>query len=105
MDQQPEDSARETQHNVLDRNASVDPLLEGSKVESIAFGILIVAYACIMSVAPLIAKYPDEFNQLLRILLECACDWRLWVGISTTGILSAIAIIAFKRRNRLPSGT
>ena len=97
MEQNPHERTRETlEHSRPQHHAS--DLLQNSKAEAIAFGILIIVYACMMGAAPLIARYPDQARQLFCLSPRYVCDWRLWAVISAAAVLLVVITIAIKRR-------
>ena len=77
---------------------SVNELFREWKAEHTAFGLVLVAYAFLLSVAPLIARHPDELMQIACISLRHIVDWRAWVLTASVACLVAIAVIALKRR-------
>jgi len=97
MEQNPHERTRETlEHSRPQHHAS--DLLQNSKAEAIAFGILIIVYACMMGAAPLIARYPDQARRLFCLSLRYVCDWWLWAVISAAAVLLVVITIAIKRR-------
>jgi len=103
MDQQPDERARENpEHDHVPRHPSASALLENSKAKPFAFGILFVVYACMMCSVPLLARYPDQASQLLRLSLRFVNDWRLWTGVSTLAVVLAIGLVVLKRRTKTP---
>jgi membrane protein required for beta-lactamase induction len=61
--------------------------------------LLLVAYAFLMSLAPLIVRYPNETVQIVCASLQHIVDWRTWVLLASVGCLVGILIIALKRRH------
>ncbi|MGA4289654.1 hypothetical protein ACI2TD_17880 [Ralstonia nicotianae] len=74
-------------------SARVD-LLKSWKAERMAFGALIVAYAFLMSVASLMAKFPDGVNHMTCAVLRALVGWRLWLLFLGSGCLIASLLIA-----------
>jgi len=99
MEQNPHKRTRETlEHSRPQHHAGAGDLLQNSKAEAIAFGILIIVYACMMGAAPLIARYPDQARQLFCLSPRYVCDWWLWAVISAAAVLLVVIIFAIKRR-------
>ncbi|MCK4140073.1 hypothetical protein KM864_18445 (plasmid) [Ralstonia solanacearum] len=64
-----------------------------------AFGALIVAYAFLMSAASVVAKFPDEVNQMTCAVLRVLVDWHLWLFFLGLGCLAAGLLIAIDGRH------
>lgn len=82
---------------------SDDPFSEW-RAQHTAFGAVLVAYAFLMSLVPLVARYPEEANQMIFALLQAIVDWRIWVLVVTSLCLMAILMIALKRRQKTAGG-
>lgn len=81
------------------RAEDVDELFREWKSQRTAFGIVLVAYALLLSVAPLIARYPIETTAILCPSLRHFIDWRAWVLTACVACLIGIAVMALKRRH------
>ncbi|MFV8598487.1 hypothetical protein [Ralstonia pseudosolanacearum] len=81
-----------------------DRLFREWRAQHTAFGLVLVAYAFLMGLAPLIARYPVETNQMLCASLHAIVDWRTWVVAATVLCLTAILLIALKRRRKTARG-
>ncbi|MCP1175663.1 hypothetical protein [Ralstonia chuxiongensis] len=86
------------------RDISNEELLREWKAEHTAFGLVLVAYAFLMGLAPLIARYPAEMNQMFCALLQPTVSWGAWVVAATVLCLVSILLIARKRRPKTASG-
>lgn len=74
-----------------------DELLSDWKAERTAFGLLLVGYAFLMSMAPFLARYPNETAQMACTSIRHIVDWRVWVLSASAMCLAAIAAIVLKR--------
>ncbi|CAJ0807599.1 hypothetical protein LMG19083_04586 [Ralstonia psammae] len=111
MEVQPQEKTYEKPcYTPVRRNAQTGPALSDEdlfcewKTQQTAFGLVLVAYAFLMSLAPLIARYPDETSQMVCASLHAIVDWRAWVVMATVLCLVAILVIALKRRHETASG-
>jgi len=82
----------------VDAGVTDDDLLSDWKAERTAFGLLLVGYAFLMSMAPLLARYPNETVQMACTSIRHIVDWRVWVLSASAMCLAAIAAIVLKRR-------
>ena len=105
MNGQPKDGANESRGHMrgradthVTRADDVDELFRDWKRERGAFGMVLVTYAFLLSVALLIARYPNETTKILCASLLRFTDWRAWVLAVSVACLIAIAVIALKRR-------
>lgn len=77
---------------------SIDELFREWKAQHTAFGWVLVAYAFLISVAPLIARHPDETLQIICTSLRHVVDGRAWVLSASVACLIALVVTALKRR-------
>jgi len=99
MEQKPNERTRETlEQSPPQHHDGAGDLLQNAKAEAVAFGTLVIVYACMMGAAPLIARYPDQARQLFCLSPRYVCDWRLWAVISAAAVLLVVITIAIKRR-------
>lgn len=111
MDTQSQDRTRGSARNAPARAAgevgaeiSEDELIREWKAQHTAFGLVLVVYAFLMGLAPILARYPVEVNGMFCAALQTSVSWWTWVVAATVLCLVAILIIALKRRHKTASG-
>ncbi|MHA6896342.1 hypothetical protein ACQUJT_20015 [Ralstonia pseudosolanacearum] len=80
-------------------------LLRFWKAEQTAFGILLVAYACLMMLAPALARHSDEINQLACTALDLLAGLRTGLVVFGSGCMAAALLIAVFGRDGTSSGS
>ncbi|NKF95689.1 hypothetical protein GO290_02782 [Ralstonia solanacearum] len=83
---------------------SNEELFREWKAQHTAFGLVLVVYAFLMGLAPLIAREPAELNQMFCAWLQPTLSWGAWVAAATALCLITILVIARKRRPKTASG-
>ena len=78
---------------------SEDELFREWKAQHTAFGLVLVVYAFLMGLAPLVARYPVEMNEMFCAALRTSVSWWTWVVGASVLCLVAILMIARKRRH------
>ncbi|MHA6823915.1 hypothetical protein ACQUKI_20625 [Ralstonia pseudosolanacearum] len=69
-------------------------LLQGWKAEQTAFGILLVAYVFLMMLVPVLARHPEEINQLACAAHDLLADLRTGLLVLGSGSMAAALLIA-----------
>ncbi len=59
--------------------AELGELLQSWKIEQAVFGVLLVLFAIVMSLAQIFARHPDKLNQLLCAALRVFVDLHAWL--------------------------
>ncbi|MGA4422907.1 hypothetical protein ACI2UY_22465 [Ralstonia nicotianae] len=85
------------------REVSDEELIREWKAQHTAFGLVLVAYAFLMGLAPLIARDPAELNQMFCAWLQPTVSWGAWVVAGTVLCLVTLLLIARKRRPKTAS--
>lgn len=83
---------------------SEDELIREWKAQHTAFGLVLVAYAFLMGLAPLVARNSAEIEQMFCALLPASGSWRTWVAGASALCLVAILMIARKWRRKTADG-
>lgn len=111
MEMQPQEKAHEKPGHLSargngesGRGFSEDELIREWKAQHTAFGLVLVVYAFLMGLAPILARYPVEVNEMFCAALQTSVSWWTWVVAATALCLVAILIIALKRRHKTASG-
>jgi len=92
------ESLSEREDGDAEAHVTDDELLSDWKAERTAFGLLLVGYAFLMSMAPILARYPNETAQMACTSIRHIVDWRVWVVSASAMCLAAVAAIVLKRR-------
>lgn len=79
-------------------DVSEDELFREWKAQHTAFGLVLVVYAFLMGLAPLVARNSDEMAQMFCALLPASGNWWTWVAGASALCLVAILMIAGKQR-------
>jgi len=83
---------------------SEDELIREWKAQHTAFGLVLVAYAFLMGLAPLVARSSIEMDQMFCALLQAGGSWPTWVAGASALCLVAILMIARKWRHETAEG-
>lgn len=59
--------------------AELGELLQSWKIEQVVFGVLLVVFAIVMSLAQIFARHPDKLNQLVCAVLRAFVDLHGWL--------------------------
>ncbi len=59
--------------------AELGELFQSWKIEQAVFGVLLVVFAIVMSLAQIFARHPDKLNQLVCVVLRAFVDLHGWL--------------------------